>query len=186
MTLQENLNRLRDESLRIAVEHGFTEADVPTDLMLMVSEASEALEDHRAHHAPNEVWYEEKSYGRKPCGIPSEVADVVVRVLHFSGKHGIDIERAVAELKKTFWAASNIKKNASIPEELLRMSAEFTDALKDHDRGLPMGFIAMHMAGAILHAEHFADKHDFDLLAAIEEKSAFNISRPFKNGNKAI
>ena len=33
----------------------------------------------------------------KPCGIPSELADVVIRVLHFSGKHGVDIEAAVAE-----------------------------------------------------------------------------------------
>jgi NTP pyrophosphatase (non-canonical NTP hydrolase) len=34
---------------------------------------------------------------RKPCGIPSEMADVVIRVLHFCGKHGIDIEKAVIE-----------------------------------------------------------------------------------------
>jgi hypothetical protein len=33
----------------------------------------------------------------KPCGIPSEIADVIIRALHFSGKHGIDIERAIAE-----------------------------------------------------------------------------------------
>ena len=31
----------------------------------------------------------------KPCGIPSELADVIIRVLHFSGKHGI--EKAVTE-----------------------------------------------------------------------------------------
>ncbi len=33
----------------------------------------------------------------KPCGIPSELADVIMRILHFSGKHGIDIEKAVEE-----------------------------------------------------------------------------------------
>lgn len=33
----------------------------------------------------------------KPCGIPSEAADVIIRILHFSGKHGIDIGGAVAE-----------------------------------------------------------------------------------------
>lgn len=32
---------------------------------------------------------------RKMCGIPSELADVIIRVLHFAGKHGIDIEEAV-------------------------------------------------------------------------------------------
>jgi hypothetical protein len=33
----------------------------------------------------------------KPCGIPSELADVIIRVLHFAGKHGVDIEQAVRE-----------------------------------------------------------------------------------------
>ena len=33
----------------------------------------------------------------KPCGIPSEIADVVIRALHFSGKHAIDIEGVIAE-----------------------------------------------------------------------------------------
>lgn len=33
----------------------------------------------------------------KPCGIPSEVADVIIRALHFSAKHGIDVQKAVAE-----------------------------------------------------------------------------------------
>jgi hypothetical protein len=34
---------------------------------------------------------------RKPCGVPSEMADVIIRILHFCGKHKIDIEQAVRE-----------------------------------------------------------------------------------------
>jgi len=34
---------------------------------------------------------------RKPCGIPSELADVIIRALHFSGKHSIDIGGAIGE-----------------------------------------------------------------------------------------
>jgi hypothetical protein len=34
---------------------------------------------------------------RKPCGIPSELADVIIRALHFSGKHSIDIGGSIAE-----------------------------------------------------------------------------------------
>jgi hypothetical protein len=33
----------------------------------------------------------------KPCGIPSEVADIIIRCLHFAGKHGIDIEARLTE-----------------------------------------------------------------------------------------
>lgn len=108
------LNTLRDEALRIAVEHGFTDATIGEDLMLMVSELAEALEDHRAGRKPDEIWYEAKTpqkdadatvryrfdeyaAGLKPAGIPSEMADVLIRVFHFCGKHGIDIDKAVRE-----------------------------------------------------------------------------------------
>jgi NTP pyrophosphatase (non-canonical NTP hydrolase) len=94
-----SLNELRDEALRIAVEHGFAEASIGEDLMLIVSELAEALEDVRAGKLPHETTYECADSVRlgKPCGVPSEMADVIIRVLHFCGKHGIDIEKAVKE-----------------------------------------------------------------------------------------
>lgn len=106
------LNELRDEAFRIAKEHGFKDASVGEDIALMHSELSEALEDHRTGRLPHELLWEEAGSGvvcrkrtdtkldggePKPVGIPSELADVIIRILHFSGKHGIDIEGAVRE-----------------------------------------------------------------------------------------
>ena len=65
-------------------------------IALTHSELSEALEDFRKGHAPNEVWYEGAD-GKKPCGIPSEMADVVIRVIGACRKHGIDLQAAVEE-----------------------------------------------------------------------------------------
>ncbi len=91
------LNTLAAEAQRIAVEHGFTDNSIGDDIALMHSELSEALEDHRNGHATTHVWYETKQPIDKPCGIPSEMADVVIRVAHFCAKHGIDLDKAVAE-----------------------------------------------------------------------------------------
>jgi NTP pyrophosphatase (non-canonical NTP hydrolase) len=60
----------------------------------MHSELSEMLEEHRDGHQPTETYYTEKG---KPEGIPSELADLIIRALHFAGIFGIDVAASVAE-----------------------------------------------------------------------------------------
>lgn len=90
-------------------------------LMLIVGEVSEAHEELRRGHAPDEeyvsypappasfvvdfpsgqdateAWEQSLSeQGRaKPEGVPSEIADIVIRCLDFAGEHGIDLARVI-------------------------------------------------------------------------------------------
>jgi NTP pyrophosphatase (non-canonical NTP hydrolase) len=91
------LNELCKRARDIAVAHGFTDATPAEDIALMHSELSEALEDIRAGLPLGQMHYEPKSPLSKPCGVPSEMADVVIRVFHFCGKHEIDLDKAVQE-----------------------------------------------------------------------------------------
>lgn len=64
-------------------------------LMLMVSEIAEALEEFRDGHAPDEIYWVEKGQTFKPEGVPIELADVVIRLLHFAAFYNINMEEAM-------------------------------------------------------------------------------------------
>lgn len=100
--MADDIRALVAEAHQIARDRGWwddgQEKTLIEALMLVVSEAAEALEEHRHGRAPAEVYYETGTNGRpKPCGIPSELADIVIRVADMCGRWGIDLGAAVEE-----------------------------------------------------------------------------------------
>jgi NTP pyrophosphatase (non-canonical NTP hydrolase) len=102
-----SLNELRDRVHALAVAKGWYEGRDVTDpnvlgsmLALVHSEVSEALEDVRNGDMKMRVegggdWYPADVGRNKPVGLPSELANVIIRVLDMCGAMGIDIEQAV-------------------------------------------------------------------------------------------
>lgn len=65
--------------------------------MLIVTELAEAMEDIRNGKDVTDMYFE----GDKPCGVPSELADVVIRVAKYCGFRGINLGAAV-EAKRAY------------------------------------------------------------------------------------
>lgn len=63
-------------------------------LMLMVSELVEAHDELRNGHAADETYH---SLGTKPEGVPSELADTVIRIFDFCYTEKIDLGAIIEE-----------------------------------------------------------------------------------------
>lgn len=116
------LQTLQVRAFNTAQAHGFTDATFGERIALIHSELSEALEAYRERGTvPGGLeWYEWDTTGYegaldsanfesfiedreaagvvpKPCGIPSELADAVIRILDLCENEGINLERAIEE-----------------------------------------------------------------------------------------
>ncbi|WP_010271393.1 nucleoside triphosphate pyrophosphohydrolase family protein [Paenibacillus senegalensis] len=195
-----NIKELVEKAHQNAVSKGWWEKGrTYGELIVLVhSEVSEALEDHRNGHAPTKVWYEfTASKGNvlrsdtyrnsrwKPCGIPSELADVCIRIFDIAGKYGWGEElhekfKTVNDISFESWYV-----NASLPEHLNHIYYCLSMSWIKFAGGLPISAFKS-LATCLGSVQYVADKYGIDLERAIAEKMAYNATRPRRHGGKVL
>jgi NTP pyrophosphatase (non-canonical NTP hydrolase) len=98
-----SLNDLADRCYAASIANGWYDdmnhRTFGDEIALMHTELSEAFEEYRDGQALAVTYYDpdDDRTPPKPLGIPSELADVIIRVLDTCAAKGIDIQAAVEE-----------------------------------------------------------------------------------------
>lgn len=194
------LNQLAIECYENSKAHGFWDAssNIGEKITLMHSEVSEAYEEHRAGHAPNEVYFNEarRLYtddppvkSDKPEGIPIELADCAIRVLDFTGRFEYNIENAIQHINRQIsYFEWDEKTEIGVHFGFMHRELSFVfdawvsnpDLVTDD-----IDVLFEHIAQFMICLQDFCDAHDIDLEAAIQMKMEYNKTRPFMH-NKVV
>jgi len=198
-----------------------------TVIALFHTELSEAFEDIRSHKGLNEVYYEvqctrlgsgiswiattnrkgledlrqdpnEEVIGvPKPCGIPMELADFVIRVCQWAGSTQqanrlhelfesleLQVREEVLDDAEAFIAELHANVSLSYLARFIAVGNKVSLILGFPDDRLtePLYYLAT----SLLLVSSFCRKHDINIWAAIDEKEAYNRTRSHKHGGKKV
>jgi hypothetical protein len=183
-----NLNKLATEIHQNAVAHGFYDA-APTFaeiVALIHSELSEALEEYRAGHKVDETYYtcdgrrnctrciSGKCGHRKPEGVPSELADVIIRILDYCGYKGYKgLDIGTCEKWYTYDSSK------TFPEFIAKCHFCLSEEWMLESLNLS---VWGGLKGLINMICDFCEANSIDINVAITEKMSYNKGRPHKHG----
>lgn len=185
-----NLNKLRDEAYKNAVEHGWHDEDLSTEhfLCLVISELMEAVQAERKGKHADRIQFEnymslrERSdeefkyaftHGIKDS-VEDELADACIRLLDLAGLRNVDLgEVDIDELK-----CSEGFFDWTFTESIYSIVSDITD--KDY---IETHSLESYMRVSLREIMSFCVKNGIDISFHIEQKMKYNRTRPRMHGN---
>ena len=195
-----NLAELQREAHVIAKEKGWWDEDKPRTfgdcIALVHSELSEALEWYREWDSVRPMKEESPQYGLddpehgkyKPVGVPSELADVVIRVADMADWEGVELQSEIETLRRENDERDMTGRTFGDWISDLHASLSFSYASREWDGYAANGFPSWEelLADCVAGVQRMAAHYGIDLEAAIEAKMAYNRTRPYRHGGKAL
>ena len=205
------LNKFTEEVHQNAVEHGWwdEERSFGDIISLCHSELSEALEEFRAKRGM--VWYTctAGNGGGQPCnpdkwldckneadctyrsdkpeGIAVELADCVIRILDWFGKEELDTDALILQARTTIMCDVPCRfYAASLGDCIARWHLLLSLAYSCWCRASGSHAAALRMARCVAEIAEWAEAKGVDLEGILDIKHAYNKTRPYRHGGKAL
>lgn len=173
---KEYIDGLIEKAHTMAVEKGFwdSDRDLYECVNLINSEVSEMVEELRSGHEVEEIYFNPKNPA-KPEGFPVELADYAIRCADLAGRlggeFGFDSQILIdITLRKKF--------KDGLQEIIFSLTRSAVLIVEEEKSKADVAVLSL------IHAHLVASHLSIDLPAAIEQKMAYNATRPAKHGRK--
>lgn len=118
----------------------------------------------------------------KPCGIPTELADFIIRCGQFFGTNKLDLSKAVESADSTYVDSDFNEMLADVMYAISRARRSSPERGIDPNRDA----LTLHLGEAFYIVVEFCERNDIDIWAAVKEKNEYNATRPHLHGGKKI
>lgn len=187
----EELNALKERAYKTAVEHGFHDEEKPDAyyLGLVMSEAGEAINADRKGMRANVVRFSEDMELGHPFkesfekhikdSIEDEIADIVIRLLDFSGLKGYTLLISGLSALPSTAIVDEFARNG-LSGTLFALIGTLSDSLDDDSTEATVGIVI----NIFIDCFKKITGRDYDLLWFVEQKMKYNELRAKLNGKK--
>lgn len=187
----EELNALKERAYKTSVEHGFHDEEKPDAyyLGLVMSEAGEAINADRKGMRANVVRFSEDMELGHPFkesfekhikdSIEDEIADIVIRLLDFSGLKGYTLLISGLSALPSTAIVDEFARNG-LSGTLFALIGTLSDSLDDDSTEATVGIVI----NIFIDCFKKITGRDYDLLWFVEQKMRYNDLRPRLNGKK--